>query len=191
MNENLKAVNESTVAGLGRLTRFFGFNDVMGRLYGTLLMNPEPMSLDELAETLQISKGSVSMNMRSIERWGMAREVWMRGERKKYYTAESDFWTVIRTVLSGREMREVSTALDVLGTSVEKLRLAEEELTEEEKQLAGFYMERVGDLQSFFEFAQMMLSSFVASADEPDFSGVTSLKLDFDDIDSEWENGTG
>ncbi|MFK7801472.1 MAG: GbsR/MarR family transcriptional regulator [Anaerolineae bacterium] len=194
MNENLNAVNESTVAGLGRLTRFFGFNDVMGRLYGTLLMSPEPMSLDELAETLQISKGSVSMNMRSIERWGMAREVWVRGERKKYYEAESDFWTVIRTVLSGREMREVSTALDVLGTSVEKLRLAEEELTDEEKQLAAFYMERVGDLQSFFEFAQMMLSSFVASADEPDFSGVTNLKLNSDDpsdIDAEWENGTG
>ena len=193
MNENLNAVNESTVAGLGRLTRFFGFNDVMGRLYGTLLMSPEPMSLDDLAETLQISKGSVSMNMRSIERWGMAREVWMRGERKKYYTAESDFWTVIRTVLSGREMREVSTALDVLGTSVEKLRLAEEELTEEEKKLAAFYMERVGDLQSFFEFAQMLLSSFVSAEDGPDFGGVTNLKLDenLDDIDAEWENGTG
>ncbi|MFT5196093.1 MAG: DNA-binding transcriptional regulator GbsR (MarR family) [Cellvibrionaceae bacterium] len=189
MNKNLNAVNESTVAGLGRLTRFFGFNDVMGRLYGTLLMNPEPMSLDDLAETLQISKGSVSMNMRSIERWGMAREVWMRGERKKYYTAESDLWTVIRTVLSGREMREVSTALNVLGKSVEKLRLAEEELTDEEKKLAAYYMERVGDLQSFFEFAQMLLSSFVASEDGPDFGGVTNLKLD--DLDSEWENGTG
>ena len=123
----------------------------------------------------------------------MAREVWMRGERKKYYTAESDFWTVIRTVLSGREMREVSPALDVLGTSVEKLRLAEEELTEEEKELAAFYMERVGDLQSFFEFAQMLLSSFVSADDEPDFGGVTNLKLDQDlaNIDTDWENGTG
>ena len=29
-----------------------------------LLLNPEPLSLDELCDTLQISKGSVSMNMR-------------------------------------------------------------------------------------------------------------------------------
>ncbi len=198
MNENLNAVNESTVAGLGRLTRFFGFTDVMGRLYGTLLMNPEPMSLDELAETLQISKGSVSMNMRSIERWGMAREVWVRGERKKYYTAESDLWTVIRAVLSGREMREVSTALEVLGQSVEKLRLDEGELTDEEKKLAAYYLERVGDLQSFFEFARMLLSSFLSAEEGPDFGGVTNLKLDdiekLDDdldLDAEWENGTG
>ncbi|NCF69508.1 MAG: hypothetical protein GWP61_26450, partial [Chloroflexi bacterium] len=92
MHDALDAVNDSTVAGLGRLARFFGFSDVMGRLYGTLLLSPEPLSLDELAGSLEISKGSVSMNMRALERWGMAKEVWMRGERKKYYGVESDLW---------------------------------------------------------------------------------------------------
>lgn len=182
MNEKLAVVNESTVAGLGRLTRFFGFSDVMGRLYGALLMSPDPMSLDDLAEQLQISKGSVSMNMRSIERWGMAKEVWMRGERKKYYAAESDLWTVIRTVVSGREMREVQTALNVLGDSVEKLKAAEGELSEEELKLAAYYMERVGDLQAFFELAQMMLQSVVASDDALDFNAVTQI-----DLRNEWE----
>ena len=177
MNENLEAVNESTVAGLGRLARFFGFSDVMGRLYGALLLNPDPMSLDALAEQLQISKGSVSMNMRSIERWGMAKEVWVRGERKKYYTAESDLWSVIRTVLSGREMREVQTALQVLGDSVEKLKTAEGELSPEDQELAAYYMERVGDLQSFFQFAQMMLQSVVASEDALNFDVVTQIDL--------------
>ncbi|MCA9937654.1 MAG: ArsR family transcriptional regulator, partial [Anaerolineales bacterium] len=81
MDHALTAVNESTVAGLGRLARFFGFGEVMGRLYGTLLLSPEPLSLDDLMERLKISKGSVSMNMRALERWGMAKEVWVRGER--------------------------------------------------------------------------------------------------------------
>ncbi|MEM7802272.1 MAG: hypothetical protein AAF633_23970 [Chloroflexota bacterium] len=175
MNENLIAVNESTVAGLGRLTRFFGFNDVMGRLYGTLLMSPDPLSLDELAERLQISKGSVSMNMRSIERWGMAKEVWMRGERKKYYTGESDLWTVIRTIISGREMREVGVALEVLGESVRKLQEAGEELTPKEQELSEYYMERVADLQAFFQLAQMLLTSVLQSEEGLDFGGVTSL----------------
>lgn len=178
MNENLTAVNESTIAGLGRLTRYFGFTDVMGRLFGALLMSPEAMSLDDLAEQLQISKGSVSMNMRSLERWGMAKEVWVRGERKKYYRAESDLWTVIRTVLSGREMREVGTALEVLGESVRKLKAASEDLTPEEKELSAYYMERVADLQSFFEFAQMLMTSFLQSDEGPDFGGVTDLDLD-------------
>ena len=67
MDQTLVAVNESTVSGLGRLARFFGFSDVMGRLYGTLLLSPEPLSLDELADELEISKGSVSMSIGYLE----------------------------------------------------------------------------------------------------------------------------
>lgn len=175
MHENLEAVHNSTVAGLGRLAGFFGFSDVMGRLYGTLLLSPEPLSLDELAEDLQISKGSVSMNMRSIERWGMAKEVWVRGERKKYYMAESDMWTVIRNVLSGREMREVQLALHVLDDSVGKLRAAEDELPPDEHERAIYVLERIGELQIFFQLAQTVLETFVASSDEIDSEEISKF----------------
>ena len=56
MHENLAAVNESTVSGMGRLARFFGFGEVMGRLYGTLLLSPEPLSLDDLASGWKSAK---------------------------------------------------------------------------------------------------------------------------------------
>jgi DNA-binding transcriptional regulator GbsR (MarR family) len=173
MHENLEAVEESTVAGLGRLAGFFGFSELMGRLYGTLLLSPDAMSLDDLAEGLQISKGSVSMNMRSLERWGMAKEVWVRGERKKYYMAESDLWTVIRNVLSGREMREVQVALEVLGDSVAKLKAVEDELPEEEKEIAAYTLERIDDLRAFFELSQMVLETFMATSEDIDFDDVS------------------
>ncbi len=175
MHESIIGVQDSTVAGLGRLAGFFGFSDVMGRLYGTLLLSPEAMSLDDLAEGLQISKGSVSMNMRSLERWGMAKEVWVRGERKKYYMAESDFWTVIRNVLSGREMREVQVALQVLGESVEQLKEAEDKLTPEEQILAGYVFERIDDLRAFFQLAQMALATFVDSSDDVELDDITKF----------------
>lgn len=177
MHKDLLGVNESTVSGMGRLARFFGFAEVMGRLYGTLLLNPEPMSLDDLASGLGISKGSVSMNMRDLERWGMAKEVWVRGERKKYYKAESDMWQVIRSVLSSRERREVDLALQVLGESVEKLKLAESELSPEEKKLAQYYLERIADLQSFFQFAQIALETILGSAESLDFEAVTKIEI--------------
>jgi DNA-binding transcriptional regulator GbsR (MarR family) len=175
MHDSLVGVQDSTVAGLGRLAGFFGFSDVMGRLYGTLLLSPEPLSLDDLAEGLQISKGSVSMNMRSLERWGMAKEVWVRGERKKYYMAESDLWTVIRNVLSGREMREVQLALEVLGDSVKQLKQAEDELAPDEGELAAYFLERIDDLRAFFQLAQMALTTFVASSDDVELEAITQL----------------
>ena len=177
MHEALGNVNDSTVAGVGRLARFFGFSEVMGRLYGTLLLSPEALSLYALASELQISKGSVSMNMRALERWGMAKEVWMRGKRKKYYRAESDLWQVIRNVLGSREQREVQLALDVLTDSVERLKSAENELTPEERELAVYYLERINDLQAFFQVAQMAISTVLGSDENVDIEAVTKIDI--------------
>ena len=177
MHESLTAVNNSTVAGIGRLARFFGFSEMMGRLYGTLLLSPQPLSLDDLTEMLQISKGSVSMNMRSLERWGMAKEVWMRGDRKKYYEAEPELWKVIRNVLSGRERREVQLALQVLNNNVTRLRAAEDNLSPEEKELAEFYLERIDELEAFFRVAQMALETVLGSEDSLDFEEITKIDI--------------
>lgn len=177
MHPDLIDINESTVSGLGRLARFFGFNDVMGRLYGTLLLNPNPLSLDDLANSLQISKGSVSMNMRTLEQWGMAKEHWVRGERKKYYMAESDMWQVIRNVLGSRERREVILALEVLGDSVNRLKTADAELTNDDRILAAYYLERLGDLQSFFQVAEMALNTVLGDNDTVDFDTVTKIEI--------------
>lgn len=177
MHENLTDVNDSTVAGLGRLARFFGFGDVMGRLYGTLLLSPDPLSLDDLADQLKISKGSVSMNMRDLERWGMAEEVWVKGERKKYYRAESDLWQVVRNVLNSRERREVQLAIQVLSDSVGQLQSAQNELTPEERELAEYYLERIAELQSFFQFAQMALETVLGTDDTLDFEAVTKIEI--------------
>ncbi|MCA9868639.1 MAG: hypothetical protein KIS95_04765 [Anaerolineae bacterium] len=178
MHETLTAVNDSTVSGLGRLARFFGFSDVMGRLYGTLLLSPAPLSLDQLGDTLEISKGSVSMNMRDLERWGMAKEVWVRGERRKFYKAESDMWQVIRNVLGSREQREVQLALGVLGESIEKLQAAERDLSADEQQLARYYLDRIGDLQAFFQFAQLALHAVLGGDKALDFDAITKIEIE-------------
>ena len=178
MHETLTAVNDSTVTGLGRLARFFGFSDVMGRLYGTLLLSPEPLSLDDLGDTLEISKGSVSMNMRGLERWGMAKEVWVRGERRKFYKAESDMWQVIRNVLGSREQREVQLALHVLGQSIEKLQAAECQLSPEEQRLARYYLDRIADLQAFFQFAQLALQAVLGSDEALNFDAITRIEIE-------------
>ena len=83
---DLQIVHDSMLDGLGQLADSFGFNKVMGQLYGTLLLSAEPLSLDDMMGRLGISKASVSTNMRSLEHMGMVRQVWVRGGsgRHKY-----------------------------------------------------------------------------------------------------------
>ncbi|HOA24389.1 MAG: hypothetical protein WBH90_16935 [Aggregatilineales bacterium] len=167
MDKTLEAVHESMINGLGQLTDFFGFSPVMGHLYGALLMSPEPLSLDELEEIVGRSKASVSMNMRALERWGMVREVWVKGDRRKYYEAESDLWTVVRTIVESRERREVGVALAVLDENTRKLEEAKARLNEEERKLAEYYLARVKDVQAFFEFAAIAMELFLQRGGPP------------------------
>src|SRR5262245_53099642 len=88
----LSAVNDSMLDGLGQLADYFGYNKVIGKMYGALLLSPNPMSLDDLMNHLEVSKASVSMNMRLLENLGIVKEVWVRGDRRKFYEAETDFW---------------------------------------------------------------------------------------------------
>lgn len=177
---NLDAAQNSMLDGLGQLAAYFGFSKVMGQLFGALLMSAEPLSLDDLVELLDISKASVSMNLRTLEHMGMVRQVWVRGKggRRKFYEAETDFWQIISNVLSGREMRDVDRALTVMDENVERLSKAMPGMTEEDRRLAELYLERIDQMQSLFRFAQMMITSILSKAGEVGSHDVSRVDIE-------------
>lgn len=63
-------------------------NRVGGQIYALLFIADEPMSLDEIAERLGVSKSNVSVNIRMLEDYNLVRKVWIKGSRKDYYAAE-------------------------------------------------------------------------------------------------------
>ena len=177
MDKTLQTVNERVMTGLGELTDFFGFGKVMGRLYGALLMSQEPLSLDDLEEIVVKSKASVSMTMRNLERWRMVREVWVKGDRRKYYEAESDLWKIVTYVLGSRELNDVRSAVQVLEEDLERLQTAIPDMSDESRELATFYHERVTQLHKFFTLAQIILENFVTSEVPPDANSVTQIEI--------------
>lgn len=179
-NEDLSNVHDSMMDGLGQLADYFGFSKVMGQLYGTLLLNPGPLSLDDMMERLEISKASVSMNMRTLEHMGMVRQVWVRGGsgRRKYYEAESDFWEIISTLLSGREMRDVERAISVMEENRERLLEAIPEMSTEEADIAKLYLDRMQQMQSLFRFAQMVITTILNQVKDADISEINHIEID-------------
>ena len=178
LNPTLSAANNSMLDGLGQLADYFGYNKVMGKMYGALLLNPQPMSLDDLMNHLDISKASVSMNMRTLENMGIVREVWVRGDRRKYYEAEPDFWKILTNVLGGRELREINQALNVLDTNVEKMRRAAPAMSEEDQELARFYAERIDQVRGFFKFAKLVVTSILERNDKINLNDITRIDIE-------------
>lgn len=177
---NLQAVQDSMLDGLGQLAAYFGFSKVMGQLYGALLLSGEPLSLDDLVELLDISKASVSMNLRTLEHLGMVRQVWVkgRGDRRKFYEAETDFWQMISNILAGREMRDVDRALHVMDDNATRLSKAMANMSEADQELAKLYLDRMEQMQSLFRFAQLLITSILGKAGEMDVSRVSRIDLE-------------
>jgi DNA-binding transcriptional regulator GbsR (MarR family) len=164
--------------GLGQLADYFGYNRVMGKMYGALLLSPEPMSLDDMMNHLDISKASVSMNMRTLENLGIVREVWVRGDRRKFYEAEPDFWKILTNVLGSRELREVNQALNVLERNMENIRASEPEMNEKDRELAQLYIERMSQVRGFFRFAKLVLTAIMERDSKINISDVRRIDIE-------------
>jgi DNA-binding transcriptional regulator GbsR (MarR family) len=179
MHEALAAVQNSMLDGLSQLLDYFGFSKVMGQLYGVLLLSPEPLSLDDLMERLDISKANVSMNMRTLEHLGMVRQVWVRGKtgRRKYYEAETDFVQIATNILNSREMRDVDRALSVLQGNMDTLYAAMPEMTADDQQVAELYVERIAEMQTMFRFAQLVITSILARVADANLDTISRIEI--------------
>ncbi len=95
MNKKLIEARDNIIESAGRTTQGFGLGRIIGQLYALLFFSPSPLSLDDMAEALKISKGSASTNIRELEKWGAVRKVWIKGERRDYYEAEVDLFRIV------------------------------------------------------------------------------------------------
>lgn len=175
LNPNLQAVHDSMLDGLGQLSDYFGFSKVMGQLYAALLLSPEALSLDDLMERLDISKASVSMNIRTLEHMGMVRQVWLRGKsgRRKYYEAETDFLQIMTNILSGREMRDVDRALSIMQENAKLLEISRDEMTGDEQPVADLYLKRIQQISAVFKFAQLVIMTILEQASQVNLDDFT------------------
>ncbi len=95
-----------------------GWSDAMGLIRGTLFLESEPMSLDELAEKTGYSKTTLRSNLNSLENLGLVTRVVPLGKWDRYkhhhYTLQTDPEAMKHAVVSParEDMRSILQALD-------------------------------------------------------------------------------
>ena len=170
MTEKLDGAHQNFIEGVSRISRFWGFPKAMGAVYGAIYLSPDPVTLDWLVDRVGVSKGAASTNVRNLERMGMIHRKIIVGDRKDYYTAETDFWKIIKRILREREKTEFSAALAAVSESLDLVKQAGDE--EENHERAAFYRERLQGMKNFFD----TLDNFVAMALALDTLRLSSLK---------------
>ena len=102
----------------GMMARSWGINATMGELFALLYVSGSDWTADALREWLRVSRGNVSMNLRELMAWGVVHKVHRSGERREFFRAEADVWTLFRKILGERKRRELDPTLLVLERSV-------------------------------------------------------------------------
>ncbi|MFD1546030.1 GbsR/MarR family transcriptional regulator, partial [Nonomuraea guangzhouensis] len=70
------------VTSVGDLLASWHLPHATGRVYGLLLITERPVTLDEIAAELGLSKGAVSTAVRQLGSWGLARVIPQPGSRR-------------------------------------------------------------------------------------------------------------
>jgi DNA-binding MarR family transcriptional regulator len=92
----------SFIERMGLASESDGLSRIAGRLFGALLLESEPRSLDELAEMLDVSKASISTEARRLLDRGVAERISKAGDRRDYYALTPDFFAQIVRFRLGR-----------------------------------------------------------------------------------------
>ena len=107
---------EQLIRTWGQLSSEWGINRTMGQIHALLMMSPDPLTADQIIQELSISRGNVSMNLRSLVEWGLVHKVYIPGDRKEYFASEKDIWKMALRIARERKQRELDPVIQSLQT---------------------------------------------------------------------------
>jgi len=90
--EHLTPDLQAFVERVGLYYARYGLPRIGGRILGLLLVAERPLTLDDIAGALQVSRASVSTNVRTAVVFGFAERVSVPGDRRDYYQFPESGW---------------------------------------------------------------------------------------------------
>src|SRR3979490_625757 len=110
----------------GLLANAWGVSPLLGRIHGLLLLVGRPMTADEGCGRREISRAAASVQLNAILGWGLARRMYLPGDRRQHYLAEPEPWTWFRRAVRVRKEREFDPVIDGLhGRGAEAQHIAQ------------------------------------------------------------------
>ena len=109
---------ENMILHFGEMGSRWGFNRTVGQMLALLVFSDEPLSADDIAASLSISRGNVSMALKELHSWRLIRTHREPGDRKDYFLANGTIWELSQQVLEERKKREVDPTLSMLRSQL-------------------------------------------------------------------------
>src|SRR5690606_17217285 len=111
---DLPPLTQAFVLHFGEMVSRSCINRTVGQIYALLFISARPLNADEITEKLGLSRSNVSMGLKELSAWRLVRLSHQPGDRRDYYSAPEDVWTIFKTLAEERQRREVEPTLSML-----------------------------------------------------------------------------
>lgn len=102
-----------------QMTQVLGLPRSLGEIYGLLFASPKPLAFQEIAERLNLSKGSVSQGLRFLRTIGAIKPVVITGDRREYFEPEIE----LRALVGGFLRERLNPQLELWGARAKALKI--------------------------------------------------------------------
>ncbi|GGF66074.1 GbsR/MarR family transcriptional regulator [Paenibacillus albidus] len=99
----------------------YGSNYSFGQLYGIMFFEDKPMTLEEMKNTMNMSKSNMSYGVRSLMASRMVTKLAEKRERKDLYAAETDFFQAFKNFFTMKLQREIDVMQEALAAVMPEL----------------------------------------------------------------------
>lgn len=86
----------------------------MGQIHAYLLMEENPVCMEDMMAALNMSRGNVSINVRELIDWGIVHKRAFPGERRDFYEAERNMQRVALAIAKERKKRELDPVIHMI-----------------------------------------------------------------------------
>ncbi|HUW64370.1 MAG TPA: MarR family transcriptional regulator [Spirochaetia bacterium] len=169
--DDLVRSREALIQALGRQSAFWGLGRTAGEMYAALYLSPGSLSLEEVAQSLGVTKGNVSVAIRQLEQLGMVRRSWQKGDRRVFFEAETDFWKIAHSVLGLRHKPQFDQSFALVEESA---RCATQAGPSPERDTV---VERLSSLQEFYRLLDSVVEGILAMSPGQLKAAVEMFKL--------------
>ena len=126
-SEGAQSIKLNLIETGGRTSQELGMGRIVGQMLVYLYLNDNHCSLDQIGADLELSKASVSIAARQLEKLGLIKRIWQKGDRKSYYRTAENIETAIGNGLISFVLQKIHTvgiefdrASELLTKEVEK-----------------------------------------------------------------------
>lgn len=150
-SESIEALDDHLISFFQDGVRMLGLPKSLGEIYGLLYVSQQPLTMLDLIEKLEISKGSVSQGLKTLKTLGAVNELDFESDRKTYFEANCE----LKKLVGGFIREEIRPHLK---SGQNKLAQLEEELADiDDPEQKAFYKEKVLRLKRWGAQANLML----------------------------------